>query len=227
MATRIAAVARMHLVRWFSDCRLASESCASLFYDPWVGGTDGNPPILSPPCGCRACVEVQGVCRVDRPIPGHHAVLGRDRSFGLSSFCWSSATSFWRRIARALLPLPDPPGAGLQRQFERINAKSGKKTDGAEAKVLPIPGLAVHYGRLQFGWLFVGLCGRLLFFNADRLVLAGWLLFHDRLLRIHGGPICFGGKAWCQYFCPMAPVQSGLLHHPADCWAAKPTPASS
>jgi Cyclic nucleotide-binding domain/4Fe-4S binding domain len=59
---------------------------------------------------------------------------------------------------------------------------------------------------VQFSWLFVGLCGRILFFNADRLVLAGWLLLTIAAAIAVG--YFYGGKSWCQYFCPMAPVQS-------------------
>jgi hypothetical protein len=66
--------------------------------------------------------------------------------------------------------------------------------------------LAKHYPALQFSWLYLGLCGRILFFNADRLVLAGWLLFTIAAAIAVGW--LYGGKAWCQYFCPMAPVQS-------------------
>ncbi len=59
---------------------------------------------------------------------------------------------------------------------------------------------------MQFGWLFLGLCGRILFFNADRLLLAAWLLLTIAAAIFVGW--YYGGKSWCQYFCPMAPVQS-------------------
>jgi hypothetical protein len=44
------------------------------------------------------------------------------------------------------------------------------------------------------------------FFNADRLVLGSWLVF-TILAAITVGYL-YGGKSWCQYFCPMAPVQT-------------------
>ncbi|MBF2097819.1 MAG: cyclic nucleotide-binding domain-containing protein, partial [Gloeomargaritaceae cyanobacterium C42_A2020_066] len=76
-----------------------------------------------------------------------------------------------------------------------------------------------HYAQVQFGWLFAGLCGRILFFNADRAFLAAWLLFTIGAAVLTG--YLYGGKSWCQYLCPMAPVQQiysepgGLLGSPA------------
>ncbi|BCL36962.1 4Fe-4S binding protein [Nostoc sp. MS1] len=58
---------------------------------------------------------------------------------------------------------------------------------------------------LQFAWLYIGLCGRLLFFDADRLLLGLWLLF-TIVFAITIGYL-YGGKTWCNYFCPMAPVE--------------------
>ncbi|WP_310481282.1 cyclic nucleotide-binding domain-containing protein [Chamaesiphon sp. VAR_48_metabat_403] len=49
------------------------------------------------------------------------------------------------------------------------------------------------------------MCGRILFFNADRLVLALWILFTIAAAIAVG--YLYGGKSWCNYFCPMAPVQ--------------------
>ncbi len=75
--------------------------------------------------------------------------------------------------------------------------------------------LARHTLTFQFGLLFLGLTLRLLLFNSDRLLL-GCLLLFTILAAITVG-FFYDGKTWCQYFCPMAPVQmiysepSGLL----------------
>ncbi len=212
MANQIAE-SRMHLVRWFLTAGWLLI-IASLFYDPWSAALTEPTHPWSPLRLSGACVEVQGVCRVDRPYP-----LGTTLFWGaiVPSAVFILLVfghEFWRRICPLSFLSQIPRALGLQRQFERINAKSGKKRMEL-AKVPPDSWLGRHYGRLQFGWLFVGLCGRLLFFNADRLVLAGWLLFTIACAITVG--YLFGGKAWCQYFCPMAPVQavystpSGLL----------------
>jgi hypothetical protein len=44
-----------------------------------------------------------------------------------------------------------------------------------------------------------------LFFNADRIVLAIWILATIAAAIAVG--YLYGGKSWCNYFCPMAPVQ--------------------
>jgi hypothetical protein len=58
---------------------------------------------------------------------------------------------------------------------------------------------------LQFCFLFLGLCIRLLFVNSDRFLL-GWFLILIILLAISVG-FLFNGKFWCHYICPMGPVQ--------------------
>jgi hypothetical protein len=58
---------------------------------------------------------------------------------------------------------------------------------------------------LQFCFLFLGLCIRLLFVNSDRLLL-GWFLILTIILAISVG-FSFNGKFWCHYICPMGPVQ--------------------
>jgi hypothetical protein len=58
---------------------------------------------------------------------------------------------------------------------------------------------------LQFCFLFLGLCVRLLFVNSDRWLL-GWFLILTILLAISVG-FLFNGKFWCHYICPMGPVQ--------------------
>jgi hypothetical protein len=65
--------------------------------------------------------------------------------------------------------------------------------------------LARNYLYLQFGLLFLGLCSRILFVNSDRLTLG--IFFVATILAAITVGYLYGGKSWCQYFCPMAPVQ--------------------
>ena len=196
--------ARMHLVRWILTTGWLLI-IASLFYDPWTARFTEVDHPWSPLRISSQCIEVQGFCLVEQPYP-----LGTTLFWGVIVpagifILLVFGHELWRRICPLSFLSQIPRALGLQRQLTRLNAKTGK----ARSEIAKVPAdswLGLHYGPLQFSWLFVGLCGRLLFFNADRLVLAGWLLFTIAAAITVG--YLFGGKAWCQYFCPMAPVQA-------------------
>jgi CRP-like cAMP-binding protein len=195
---------QMHWVRWILTIAWLL-TIASLFYDPWTSAlTEQNHP-WSPLRLPNTCIRVQGECLSEQPY-----------SLGTTIF-WGAVVpsaifillvfghELWRRICPLSFLSQIPRSLGWQRQFKRENKKTGKVRYEL-AKVNSDSWLGRNYLYLQFGWLFVGLCGRILFFNADRLVLAGWLLF--TILAAIAVGYFYGGKSWCQYFCPMAPVQS-------------------
>ncbi len=185
----------------------------SLFYDPWT-------PVLTQPDHpwsalrlTSRCILLQGKCLVEAPyalattlfwgaiVPGGIWIL---LVFG---------HEVWRRICPLSFLSQIPRALGWQRQFKRENANG--KVRYELAKVRADSWLGKNYLSLQFAWLFLGLCGRILFFNSDRLVLAAWIVFTIAAAITVG--YLYGGKSWCNYFCPMAPVQkiysmpSGLL----------------
>ncbi len=87
---------------------------------------------------------------------------------------------------------------------DRVNPRTGK----VRKKFVKVPKnswLAQNHLCLQFCLLFVGLCNRILFVNSDRLVLGLFLTF--TILAALTVGFLYGGKSWCQYICPMAPVQ--------------------
>lgn len=194
---------RMHWVRWILTSAWLLI-IASLFYDPWSPALTEPDHPWSPLRLSNACVPVQGECLVEQPY-----------SLGTTLF-WGAVVpsaifillvfghELWRRICPLSFLSQIPRALGWQRQFKRENAKTGKVRYEL-AKVKPDSWLGQHYASIQFGWLFVGLCGRILFFNADRVVLAGWLLL--TIAAAIGVGYLYGGKSWCHYFCPMAPVQ--------------------
>lgn len=195
---------RMHWIRWILTGGWLLI-IASLFYDPWTATlTTPNHP-WSPLRLSEQCIAVQGECLVEQPYP-----LG-------TTLFWGAIVpaaifvllvfghELWRRICPLSFLSQIPRALGWQRQFKRENKKTGKVRYEL-AKVDRNSWLGRNYAYVQFGWLFVGLCGRILFFNGDRLVLAGWLLFTVAMAISVG--YWYGGKSWCQYFCPMAPVQS-------------------
>ncbi|NJN38167.1 MAG: cyclic nucleotide-binding domain-containing protein [Acaryochloridaceae cyanobacterium CSU_3_4] len=176
----------------------------SLFYDPWTPAltTPNHPwsPLRLP----EDCIAVQGQCLVEQPYP-----LGTTLFWGAIVpaaifILLVFGHEAWRRICPLSFLSQIPRSLGWQRQLKRENSKTGKVRYEL-VKVRPDSWLGRNYLYLQFGWLFVGLCGRILFFNADRLVLALWLLFTITAAILVG--YLLSGKSWCNYFCPMAPVQ--------------------
>ncbi|WP_009631068.1 cyclic nucleotide-binding domain-containing protein [Synechocystis sp. PCC 7509] len=195
---------KMHWVRWVLTIGWLI-AIASLFYDPWTSAlTEPNHP-WSPLRLPNTCVLVQGQCLSEQPYP-----LGTTLFWGAIVpaaifILLVFGHELWRRICPLSFLSQIPRALGWQRQFKRENKKTGKIRYEL-AKVNADSWLGKNYPYLQFGWLFAGLCGRILFFNADRLILASWLLFTIAAAISVG--YLYGGKSWCQYFCPMAPVQS-------------------
>jgi CRP-like cAMP-binding protein len=195
---------RMHWIRWILTIGWLLV-IASLFYDPWTSAlTEPNHPwsLLRLP---NNCIQVQGVCLTEQPYPLGTTVFWGAIVPAAILILLVFGHELWRRICPLSFLSQIPRALGWQRQFKRENKKTGKVRYEL-AKVNADSWLGRNYLYVQFGWLFVGLCGRILFFNADRLVLAGWMLFTIAAAIAVG--YFYGGKSWCQYFCPMAPVQS-------------------
>ncbi|MEB3356978.1 MAG: cyclic nucleotide-binding domain-containing protein [Synechococcales bacterium] len=195
---------RMHWIRWVLTAGWLLI-IASLFYDPWTSALTTSDHPWSPLRLSDTCIQVQGECLSEQPYP-----LGTTLFWGAIVpaaifILLVFGHELWRRICPLSFLSQIPRALGRQRQFKRENQKTGKVRYEL-AKVEPKSWLGRNYPYVQFGWLFAGLCGRILFFNADRLVLAGWLLFTVAAAIAVG--YWYGGKSWCQYFCPMAPVQS-------------------
>lgn len=195
---------RMHWIRWVLTVGWLLI-IASLFYDPWTSALTVSTHPWSPLRLPDSCVQVQGECLSEQPYP-----LGTTLFWGVIVpaaifILLVFGHELWRRICPLSFLSQIPRALGWQRQFKRENKNTGKVRYEL-AKVETNSWLGRNYPYVQFGWLFAGLCGRILFFNADRLVLASWLLFTVTAAIAVG--YFYGGKSWCQYFCPMAPVQS-------------------
>lgn len=194
----------MHWIRWILTIAWLLV-ILSLFYDPWTAALTEPDHPWSPLRLSNTCIQVQGQCLPEQPYP-----LGTTLFWGATVpaaifILLVFGHELWRRICPLSFLSQIPRALGWQRQFKRENPKTGKVRYEL-AKVKSNSWLGKNYPYVQFGWLFLGLCGRILFFNADRFVLAGWLLFTIAAAIAVG--YFYGGKSWCQYFCPMAPVQS-------------------
>ncbi|NJN59345.1 MAG: cyclic nucleotide-binding domain-containing protein [Leptolyngbyaceae cyanobacterium SL_5_9] len=207
----------MHRVRWVLTCGWLLL-IFSLFYDPIS-------PILTDPSSTwsplrinpDACVAVQGVCLEEQPY-----------RVGASIF-WGAIVpasifvllvfghELWRRICPLSFLSQIPVALKWQRQKKRVDAKTGR-TRYEIVKIKKESWLGRNHLYFQFGWLYVGLCARILFVNSDRTALAAWLLFTIGAAIAVG--YLYGGKSWCQYFCPMAPVQK-IYAEPGGVLASK------
>lgn len=195
---------QMHWIRWILTIGWLLV-IASLFYDPWTVALTQPDHPWSPLRLSDACVMVQGRCVEEQPYPlGATLFWGAIVPSGIFILL-VFGHELWRRICPLSFLSQIPRALGRQRQFKRENPKTGKVRYEL-AKVNSDSWLGRNYPYVQFGWLFVGLCGRILFFNADRLVLGLWLVF--TIVAAIAVGYFYGGKSWCQYFCPMAPVQT-------------------
>ncbi|WP_026100931.1 cyclic nucleotide-binding domain-containing protein [Synechococcus sp. PCC 7336] len=123
----------------------------------------------------------------------------------------------WRRICPLSFLSQLPRALNSQRRIKRTDKKGNVRYE--LAKVDKNSWLARNYLYLQLGLFFIGLSCRILFVNADRTALSIWLL--TTIVAAVGVGWYYGGKSWCNYFCPMSPVQriysepGGLFTSPA------------
>ncbi len=194
---------QMHVIRWILTIAWLAI-IASLFYDPWTPGLTAPDHPWSPLRLSDSCISVQGKCLVEQPYPLATTLFWGAIVPGAIFILLVFGHEVWRRICPLSFLSQIPRALGWQRQLKRENSSTGKVRYEL-AKVKSESWLGRNYSSVQFGWLFVGLCGRILFFNADRSILVLWLLFTIAAAITAG--YLYGGKSWCNYFCPMAPVQ--------------------
>jgi hypothetical protein len=111
---------------------------------------------------------------------------------------------FWRRICPLSFVSQIPRALGIQRRQKVVDPVTGE----ARREVVTIRAeswLGRNHLYVQFGLFILGLGIRILFINADRRALGGFLIA-SMLCAILVGYL-YAGKSWCHYFCPMAPVQ--------------------
>lgn len=190
----------------------------SLFYDPislWF--TEPSHPWSPLRLNLDTCIKVQGVCLQEEPYalgaPIFWGSIVPSAIFILLVF----GHELWRRICPLSFLSQIPRALGWQRQFKRTDPKNSKVRYEL-AKVKKDSWLGRNYLYMQFGLLYIGLCSRILFINSDRLALGLWLVATIGAAIAVG--YLYGGKSWCQYFCPMAPVQK-IYAEPAGLLASK------
>jgi 4Fe-4S binding domain len=187
----------MHLVRWGLTLGWL-VLIASMFYDP-ISAKLTEPNYLFGASDANACFEFQGECRQLTPYPlGARIFWGMVVPLSIITLLVFGHEA-WRRICPLSFMSQIPRALGWQRK--RLVKENSW--------------LHRNHSSLQMGLLFLGLNIRLLFVNSDRVLLGIFLLL--TILSAITIGFLYGGKTWCNYFCPMAPVQkiysepSGLL----------------
>ncbi len=216
---------KIHRLRWaltLGWCLLI----ISLFYDPISSKLTEPSNSVSPfRLNIENCVLVQGKCLEEIPYPmGASIFWGMIVPSGVF-ILFVLGHEFWRRICPLSFISQIPRALGWERKRDRVNPTTGK----VRKELVKVPKnswLARNHLCLQFSLFFLGLCNRILFVNSNRLALGSFLIF-TIIAAITVGYL-YGGKSWCQYICPMAPVQKiysqprGLLNSTAHEGDRKP-----
>lgn len=110
----------------------------------------------------------------------------------------------WRRVCPLSLASQIPGLIGLRRWRSVFERRTG-----LVRKTLPLidrqSWVARNSWYVQFGFLFTGVTARLLIINTDRTAMAIALLTVISMAVLTG--LLWGGKTWCNYFCPANIVQ--------------------
>ncbi|WP_373479191.1 cyclic nucleotide-binding domain-containing protein [Geminocystis sp.] len=193
----------MHSVRWTLTIAWFLI-ILSLFYDP-ISPLLTSPDNLASPLKVNldTCIQVQGNCLEKNAYylgaPIFWGIIVPSAIFILLIF----GHELWRRICPLSFLSQIPRALNWQRKIKRVSTNGSVRFE--IPRVDKNSWLGRNYLYVQMGWFFFGLCCRILFINADRLALAIWLLFTIFSAIFVG--YFYGGKSWCNYFCPMSPVQ--------------------
>lgn len=184
------------LIAWF-------VLIGSLFWDPITPLLTAPDNLASPFHLHSAPVLVQG-----KPLPAEPYAMG-NRIFWTMVlplapiFLLVFGHEAWRRVCPLSHFSQIPHMLGWQRKTKLLNRRAGR-VDRALA-LLPEAWLRRNHYYFQFGFLALGVCARILFDNADRLALVGVFAFMLLFALLIG--LIYGGKTWCNYFCPIAVIQ--------------------
>lgn len=151
------------------------------------------------------CVKIRNVCILQEPYAMGAliwwAMIVPAGIFILLVF----GHEFWRRICPLSFLSQIPRALGIQRRRKTIDPLTGE----VRSEVVTIgehSWLGKNHLYVQFGLFIAGLGARILFVNSDRISLFVFLIFSIFCAILVG--YLYAGKSWCNYFCPMAPVQS-------------------
>ena len=162
----------------------------------WIGYPEGE-------CDPR-CTRLQGKCVIERPYAMGARVFWTMGLPLLPFLFMLFGHEFWRRICPLSALSQIPRRLRRQRTLPILDEGSGK-VERRLALISPNSFLGKNFWFVQFGLLCTGVSARLLFINSNRLALAFFFILVIVAAMVVG--YLYGGKTWCQYICPLSPVQ--------------------
>ncbi|WP_292444181.1 FHA domain-containing protein [Mesorhizobium sp.] len=192
--SRMLSVRGLLLLAWF-------VLIASLFWDPYSAMLTDPGNLASPFRLEDHVVMVQNQGLVASPYPLGARIFWTMVVPIVPLFLMVFGHEAWRRICPLSLASQIPGYLGLRR-YRGPGRGQGKRT---VALLDRQSWIARNTWYVQFGFLFTGISARLLIINTDRTAMAIALLGVIGLAALTG--ILWGGKTWCNYFCPANIVQ--------------------
>ncbi len=195
---------KMHLVRWLLTIGWVIL-IISAFYDPISLALTAPDNLLSPVrVHPERCVLEHGIC-----LPQVSYALAPRIFWGVVIpvgvlILLVGGHETWRRMCPLYFLSQIPRKLGIQRKRKKTNAETGavrQELVGVNAQSW----LGKNYAYVQLALLFLGLNIRLLV--ADGSALGFGLFMVATVAAAITVGYLFKGRSWCQYFCPMAPVQ--------------------
>ena len=177
---------------------------ASLLYDPFTARLTSPDNAWSPFRLGGTSVIVQGSPMALEPYPMGNRVFWTMLIPVVPLFLMLFGHEAWRRICPLSLVSQVPRLFGWQRKVNTLNRSIGR-VDRVLALLPTDSWMRRNHYHLQFGLLSLGVLGRILFYDSDRLALFVAILIILALSFVVG--LLYGGKTWCNYFCPMAVIQ--------------------
>jgi len=177
----------------------------SLLFDPLT-------PILTMPDNFGSPFRID-----DRPVPVQGELLWSEPYAMGNRIFWTMVLPLvpfalmllghetWRRVCPLSHLSQIPRMLGWERKIKTLNRRSGR-VDRVLALLPTQSWLRRNHLYFQFGFLTVGLVGRILFYNSNPLALAAAFAFIMAFALLVG--TLYGGKTWCNYFCPTAVIQA-------------------
>jgi heme exporter protein D len=193
---------QMHYVRWLLTIGWA-VLIGSMFYDPLTTQLTNASNLWSPFHIGTDCVQFQGACLQPTPYDMGPRIFWGMIIPSAIVLIFLFGHEAWRRICPLSFIAQLPRALGLQ--HKRLTIKPTGDFSYEPVKVSKDSWLGRNYLYLQFFLLFFGLNLRLLLVNSDCLALGIYLV--STILLAMGVNYWYGGKSWCHYVCPMAPVQ--------------------
>lgn len=176
----------------------------SLFWDPITPLFTMPDHVDSPFRLQERVVMSQGVRQTESAYPMANRIFWTMIIPLLPLFFMVTGHETWRRICPLSFISQIPRYLGIQRKKSVLIRRTGK-VERQLALISRDGWLKRNVWYVQFGLLFAALNMRILFINSDRFALAMFFIAVIAIALTVG--YLWGGKTWCNYFCPIAIVQ--------------------